>query len=89
MIQKGTRDVDFGRIKAQNNVYKALLTKMMVARMEYRRIKWIGVTPGLIPPMQAIDRGLAEFVSYLNCMEHQIKIYENNENYMHHKNGCY
>ena len=43
---------------------------------------------GLIPPMQAIDRGLAEFVSYLNCMEHQIKIYENNEIYMHHKNGC-
>ena len=32
---------------------------MMVARMEYRRIIWIGVTPGLIPPMQAIDRGLA------------------------------
>ena len=33
--------------------------------MEYRRNIWVGATPGLHPPMQAIDNGLAEFLNII------------------------
>ena len=83
---KGHEGCWFGRIKAQNNVNKALLTKMMVARRSIIELYGLEPRRGW---MQAIDRGLAEFFSYLNGMEHQIKIYENNEIYMNHQSWLY